>query len=66
MVNLAVLLEDADPPDLDGAWHWFRQAAEAGSCDAMFGLGMLLEERGELGEAETWYRRAAEAGTAMR
>jgi TPR repeat protein len=62
MANLPVLLEDADPPDLHGAWHWFRQAAEAGSSDAMFGLGILLEERGELGEAEIWYRRTVASG----
>jgi hypothetical protein len=27
----------------------------------MANLGLVLEERGELAEAETWYRRAADA-----
>jgi uncharacterized protein len=30
---------------------------------AMLNLGLLMRERGELGEAETWWRRAADAGT---
>jgi Flp pilus assembly protein TadD len=44
------------------AEHAFRKAAVAGDSGAMFNLGVLLKQAGELGEAETWYRRAAEAG----
>ena len=36
--------------------------AEVGNTDAQHNLGLLLKERGEVGEAETWWRRAAEAG----
>ena len=42
--------------------HAFRKAAEAGDSEAMFTLGVLLDDRGESGQAETWWRRAAEAG----
>jgi hypothetical protein len=30
MVNLADLLRVADPPDLEGARHWYQKAAAAG------------------------------------
>jgi TPR repeat protein len=43
----------------------FRKAADAGDSNAMYNLGVLLEERSELGEAETWYRRAADAGNSL-
>jgi hypothetical protein len=30
MVALSVLLQHADPPDLDGARHWYQKAVDAG------------------------------------
>jgi TPR repeat protein/DNA polymerase III delta prime subunit len=62
MFNFGVLLQTADPPDLDGARHWFQKAAEAGDMYAMNNLADLLEKRELWDEAETWYRKAAEAG----
>ena len=35
-----------------------RKAAEAGNSDAMNNLGVLLQQRGELDEAERWWRQA--------
>lgn len=48
----------------EGAW---RRGAETGEAEAMNNLGVLLEQRGAIIEAECWYRRGAEAGcsTAM-
>jgi TPR repeat protein len=40
-----------------------RRAATAGNFRAMYNLGVLLVERGELGEAEECYRRAAAGHT---
>ena len=48
------------PPKL--ASTGYRRATEAGHTGAQFNLGVLLADRGELGEAESWLRRAAEAG----
>lgn len=42
----------------------YRHAAEAGDVDAMFQLGALLHERGELTEAEHWFQSSADAGHA--
>ncbi|MFE1099280.1 tetratricopeptide repeat protein [Nocardiopsis alba] len=45
---------------------WYRRVIEVGGdTDAMVGLGALLMDRGEVGEAETWYRRAAENGSTV-
>ena len=43
MLNLGNLLREADPPDRDGARHWFRKGAEAGDSGAMLNLGALLK-----------------------
>src|SRR3954452_4278250 len=48
--------------NLPVAEHAFRKAGDGGDSEAMDNLGVLLRQRGELGEAETWYRRAADAG----
>ncbi|CCK30571.1 hypothetical protein BN159_6192 [Streptomyces davaonensis JCM 4913] len=62
MLNHGTYLRfEADDPD--GARHWFRQAAEAGSALAMYNLGELLVED-DPDEARDWLRRAAEAGDA--
>ena len=37
-------------------------AAEAGDAPTATGLSLLLEQRGDLANAEIWWRRAAEAG----
>ncbi|MBT2612730.1 bifunctional trypsin-like peptidase domain-containing/SEL1-like repeat protein, partial [Streptomyces sp. ISL-87] len=42
MFNLGVLLAGQDPPDLDGARHWWEKAAQTGDTDAMRNLGVLL------------------------
>lgn len=39
-----------------------RRAMGSGIAAAMLNFGVLLEGRGETGEAESWYRRAAEGG----
>lgn len=41
-----------------------RSAADAGDTDAMNDLGWLLQQRGDLAEAETWFYRAANADNA--
>jgi TPR repeat protein len=54
-----------DPPELDQARGWYQKAAEAGHTSAMYGLGVLLEDRmdpPELDQARGWYQKAAEAG----
>jgi TPR repeat protein len=58
-VSLGVPLDERGELDAETLW---RREAEAGNSEAMFGLALLLHERGELDEAETWWRRAAEAG----
>ena len=40
----------------------YRRAADAGSSDAMFGLGYLLHSQGDTDQAELWYQKAADAG----
>jgi TPR repeat protein len=44
------------------ALGWYRKAAAAGDHAAEYNLGLLLQERGELAEAEGWLRKAAAAG----
>ncbi|MFE6926344.1 tetratricopeptide repeat protein [Nocardia sp. NPDC057663] len=39
----------------------YRKAAAAGRTDAMNHLGILLEQRGNLDDAEHWWRKAADA-----
>jgi TPR repeat protein len=43
------------------AW---RRSAASGHTGAMSNLGVLLKQRGDLGEAEAWWRSAAGAGNA--
>ncbi|KAJ3032721.1 hypothetical protein HK097_005132, partial [Rhizophlyctis rosea] len=52
----------ADKVDLVRASVLYRQAAYAGHVDAMFNLGVILVERGEVREGAEWIRKAAEAG----
>ncbi|MFE1416011.1 serine/threonine-protein kinase [Streptomyces sp. NPDC058746] len=52
----------AEASETDEQRH--RRAAEAGDPDAMFGLGVLLEDADRFDEAETWYQRAADTGHA--
>ena len=40
----------------------FELMARQGDTDAQNNLGVMLQEPGDLGEAETWLRRAAETG----
>ncbi|WP_370964710.1 tetratricopeptide repeat protein [Amycolatopsis sp. cg9] len=54
----ALVLHDL-PEVAELAW---RKAAEAGNCDAMNNLGLLLQNKLELTEAECWYRQAVEIG----
>ncbi|MHA5050267.1 tetratricopeptide repeat protein [Streptomyces sp. SD15] len=42
------------------AWE---RAAESGSTDAMFNLGILLKDRSDTDGARTWWERAAESGS---
>jgi hypothetical protein len=53
MNNLGVLLEKADPPDLDGARRWYQEAANAGHIKAISNLRLLLKQRGEPNEVDT-------------
>jgi Tetratricopeptide repeat len=53
MHNLGLRLGDTG--NLDGAEHWFREAA-------MVKLGLLRQDRGDVRGAETWFQRAAVAG----
>jgi TPR repeat protein len=46
----------------DIAEQLFRRAADLGHAGAMINLGVLLCERGEVGEAEELYRRAVDLG----
>jgi TPR repeat protein len=65
MVNLGMLLEGADPPDLEGARRWYTAAAEAGHTDALLNLGNLLADQldpPDLPAARDAYERAAAAG----
>ncbi|NEE62018.1 sel1 repeat family protein, partial [Streptomyces sp. SID8455] len=48
--------------DHTGAEPWFSKAAEAGSVDAAFNLGILHAGRDEDRTALGWYQRAAAAG----
>jgi TPR repeat protein len=59
MTNLGVLV--ASRGWVDEAEEWYRQAAEAGSAEAMNNLGAVVERR-DTEAAEQWYRRAACAG----
>ena len=64
MFFLGVILNDQDPPDVEGARHWWQQAAEAGHTAAMTQLGILLEnqEPPDLDGARHWWQQAAETG----
>ena len=50
---------DNHPDRAQLAWS---QAADHGDPGAMSNLGVLLDERGEVTEAEDWYRKAADLG----
>ena len=43
---------------------WLRQAAEADDPEAMFYLGLILDDQGHVAESGTWLERAARAGAA--
>jgi TPR repeat protein len=65
MVNLGILYERMDPPDLDAARGWYERAADAGDTDAMYGLGVLyaqLMDAPDLNAARGWWERAAALG----
>jgi tetratricopeptide (TPR) repeat protein len=54
-----------DEHGVDEAGSWYRRRpAETGDAAAMFNRGELLDERGDLDEAEIWYRRAVEEDSA--
>ncbi|WP_328664647.1 caspase, EACC1-associated type [Nocardia salmonicida] len=42
--------------------HRYLRAARTGNTNAMTNLGILLEQRGELTDAEHWWSKAADAG----
>jgi TPR repeat protein len=46
--------------DLESAETQFRQAANAGSTDAMFELGSIAMQRENLPDAQDWFQRAME------
>ena len=48
--------------DVVDAARWYREAAEAGSRNGAFNLGLLLAREGSEPEAALWWTRAAEAG----
>ena len=55
----------AQPPDLEGARHWYTKAAEAGSTKAQYRLAVLLATRVapmDLPEARHWYTKAIDNG----
>lgn len=65
MVELGDLLSGKEPPDLEGARHWYEQAAGAGNTDAMNNLGHLLAYRLDppnTDGARYWLAEAASAG----
>jgi TPR repeat protein len=64
MAKLAWLQVQLQPPDLDGARHWWEQAAEAGHTNAMTNLAALLAsaDTPDLDGARHWYEQAAQAG----
>lgn len=54
--------ENTHPDSPETQEALLRVTAEAGDTQAMDKLGELLEDRGEIFEAEAWYRKAAELG----
>jgi TPR repeat protein len=65
MINIANLLKEAQPPDLERARVWWESAAARGDAAAMGALGYLyakLVQPADLTLARHWYRRAADAG----
>jgi TPR repeat protein len=52
-----ILDHDGDLSEVD----WYRQAAADGYAGAISRLACLLEEQGQMADAETWWRKAAEA-----
>ncbi len=64
LVALGVAAYDADVRDIaDQVW---RRAAEAGETDAAYNLGVLLEEQGELEEAQVWQRKSVDKRERLR
>jgi Flp pilus assembly protein TadD len=64
MNNLGGLLAGLEPPDLDGAHHWWEQAANAGDTNAMVNLSPVLAVEGDLEGARVLLRKAADSGMA--
>lgn len=64
--TIGVWLEQAEPPDLEEARHYYTTAAEAGHTKAQYNLGLLLfkSDPPELEEARHWWSLAAAAGHA--
>jgi TPR repeat protein len=58
-VGATAYLTHHDPRTVE---TFFTLAAGAGHTRAMVGLGVLLEGRGDVQEAEEWYRKASDAG----
>ena len=65
MFNIALMYEKGRgiKRDMRQALLWYRQAAEAGSVEAMYNLAILSEKNGDYKEAERWYVAAAKAGS---
>jgi|CXWJ01.1.fsa_nt_gi TPR repeat protein len=41
---------------------WYTKVAEAGHATAMYGLGLLHDQQGDVPGAVTWYTKAADVG----
>ena len=66
------LLQDNCGPDVPSSYAWLRKAADTGDPDAMYGLGVALDDgwldelmgyEEAIEEGGLWLRRAAEAGS---
>ena len=49
-------------PDTEGAWAFFRAAAEAGDCWGFLNLARLYLENDDIGNAAFWFRKSLACG----
>jgi TPR repeat protein len=66
MIEMAVLLQNADPPEIDTALTWWRRAADAGDSEAMTYLGAVQFRQvpPDAAGAMHWWMLAAQSGNA--
>jgi TPR repeat protein len=61
MLNLGILLEQQEPPDLNGARTWYQRAADAGDTDAITWAADVSARMGDAEGARAAWQRGVDS-----